>query len=457
MFSDKQNHYECIGIGCGPSNLSIASLLYDKHDVSNVFFDMKPGFTWHDGMMLPNTKLQVSMFKDLVTLASPTNKFSFVSYLHQHGRLFQYLNSDFNQISRLEFADYLKWAATSNKNICFGERVENVDFDGNYFVVDTSKRRVFGKNIVIGAGITPHVPQFAKEHIDSESHFHIHEFARQERDFSGKKVVVVGGGQSGAEAILDLLNRTGSDAPEEVTWLSRRENFFPIDDSPFTNDLFTPTHSEYFYKQGSAFRQDFLKRNVLASDGISGHTVRDIYQRIYTMRYIERSPMKINLMPNRNVFSIDKKAHVWGVNIKHIFEEKTEYLDADTIIWATGFRSTPQPFLHPIAHRVEYEGTEIRLNKDYSAIWDGPSDRKIFVQNSAKNQRGLADPNLSLTAWRSQVVIDSMLNQQKSAPLDDPFVEWAAIESKEMTKSHQVSDVSRTVMCHKGASYELSV
>lgn len=138
-------------------------------------------------MMLPNTKLQVSMFKDLVTLASPTNKFSFVSYLHQHGRLFQYLNSDFNQISRLEFADYLKWAATSNKNICFGERVENVDFDGNYFVVDTSKRRVFGKNIVIGAGITPHVPQFAKEHIDSESHFHIHEFARQERDFSGKK------------------------------------------------------------------------------------------------------------------------------------------------------------------------------------------------------------------------------------------------------------------------------
>lgn len=29
-------------------NLSIASLLYDKHDVSNVFFDMKPGFTWDE-------------------------------------------------------------------------------------------------------------------------------------------------------------------------------------------------------------------------------------------------------------------------------------------------------------------------------------------------------------------------------------------------------------------------
>ena len=70
--------YECIGIGCGPSNLSVASQLYGLSDTRNIFFEKKTEFSWHNGMMLPDASLQVSMFKDLVTLAEPTNPFSFV-------------------------------------------------------------------------------------------------------------------------------------------------------------------------------------------------------------------------------------------------------------------------------------------------------------------------------------------------------------------------------------------
>ncbi|EGQ8312752.1 SidA/IucD/PvdA family monooxygenase [Vibrio cholerae] len=433
LFTNETNEtkeFELVGIGCGPSNLSVASLLHNKPEITNIFFDQKPSFAWHDGMMLKNTSLQVSMFKDLVTLADPTNKFSFVSYLHHHGRLLQFLNSKFDQISRLEFADYLKWAAENNSNVCFNESVNSIDFNGEYFIINTSRRRVLGKHVVIGAGITPYVPQFVSDQLDCDTNFHIHEFARRQRNFDGKKVVVVGGGQSGAEAVLELLNRTGNNAPREIIWLSRRENFFPIDDSPFTNDFFTPSHSNYFFEQDPNFRNSFLERNVLASDGISEHTLRDIYQRIYFMRYIERSPVCINLMPSRDVNMINRKGSEWKLKVKHLYSNHSEFLSSDVIIWATGFQSAPMPFLSPLDNRIERTGNEVLIDKDYSAIWDGPRDRKIFFLNSARSQRGLAEPNLSLTAWRSQIVVNKILGRQASSlPIDDAFVKWAAPSS----------------------------
>lgn len=426
----ENGHYTCVGVGCGPSNLSIASLLQSHPQVRNIFFDMKESFSWHEGMMLPDANLQVSMFKDLVTIADPTSQFSFISYLHQNGRLLQFLNARFPQILRLEFADYLKWAAHSNGNICFGERVEQVDFDASHFVVQTSRRRVIGENVVVGVGIEPSVPDFARKHLNGETSFHIHEFAERPRRFAGRRVAVVGGGQSGAEVVLELLRRSGDDAPSEVSWLSRRENFQPMDDSPFANELFTPAHCDYFYEQELAFREGFLQRNVLASDGISEHTLRNIYQRIYAMRYIEPSPMRVRLMPYRHVYDLSRTEGAWTLASRHLGSSTHEALAADVVVWATGFRSATHPFLKPLADRLEREGSEIRIDRDYAAVWDGPPDRKIFLLNSVRRQRGLADPNLSLTAWRSQTVIDRMLGRPRRSE-DDEFVTWKALERPE--------------------------
>jgi lysine N6-hydroxylase len=76
-------HYQCAGVEAGPSNLGLASLLYGKSDLRSIFFDQKPEFSWH-GQMFPDASLQVSLFKDLVTLAEPTGFLSFVSYLHSN-------------------------------------------------------------------------------------------------------------------------------------------------------------------------------------------------------------------------------------------------------------------------------------------------------------------------------------------------------------------------------------
>src|SRR5882757_4327425 len=125
-------HYNCVGIGVGPANLSLASLLHGHDDVSNLFLDKKTTFGWHDGQQLPDTTLQVSMLKDLVSLADPTNRFSFLSYLHAHGKIYHFINAQFDAVPRQEFRNYLKWASDQNPNVVFGEDIRSVDFDGTF-------------------------------------------------------------------------------------------------------------------------------------------------------------------------------------------------------------------------------------------------------------------------------------------------------------------------------------
>ena len=62
------------------------------------------------------------------------------------------------------------------------------------------------------------------------------------------------------------------------------------------------------------------------------------------------------------------------------------------VIWATGFRPAPLNFLDPIESRLEREGDEYKIDDNFAIQWDGPADRNIFVQNAAREQRGLADP-----------------------------------------------------------------
>jgi lysine N6-hydroxylase len=101
-----------------------------------------------------------------------------------------------------------------------------------------------------------------------------------------------------------------------------------------------------------------------------------------------------------------------------------ERLNADAIVWATGYRPARMEFLAPIEDRLEREGAEYRIDDHFAVHWDGPPDHHIFIQNGARQQRGVADPNLSLIAWRSQRIVDR-LRGVYSDRQDSSLVEWA--------------------------------
>jgi lysine N6-hydroxylase len=417
-------HYNCLGVGVGPANLSLAALLHGHPDVTNLFLDQRNSFGWHDGQQLPGTTLQVSVLKDLVSLADPTNRFSFFAYLHAQGKIYHFINAQFDAVPRQEFRNYLKWVSDQNENIAYGEKVLSVDFDG-VFVVRTSRRTVTADNVSVGVGSVPWVPSVAERFL-GDRQFHVSDFVERAADVGGKRVCVVGGGQSGAEAFLDLISRPAPERPRRASWVTRRANYFPIDDSPFTNDFYTPSHSDYFVGLDRARREEFTARHVLTSDGISEATLREIYQRVYTLRFIDGAPDLVALYPDRDVVGVARAGHEdWALRVANgNHPGAVGQLEADVVVWATGFRPAPMDFLAPIAHRIEREGDEFRIDGQFAARWDGPAGHDIFLHSAAPRQRGLPDRNLSLVAWRSQRVVDRLRGVRSDEQLPS-FIEWS--------------------------------
>ena len=413
-----------MGVGVGPANLSLASLLHSHREISNLFIEKKDSFGWHDGQQVPGASLQVSPLKDLVSLADPTNPFSFLAYLHSQGRIYHFINAQFDAVPRMEFRNYLEWASRKNENIVFGDEVRSVDLD-SVFVVSTTHRVVTADNIAIGVGVEPWVPPQAQDAL-CETQFHVCDFVPRARCLGGRRVVVVGGGQSGAEAVLDLLSRPAGEMPRRVSWVSRRRNYFPLDDSPFTNDLYMPDYAEHFYRLERATRERLNVTNILTSDGIAEATLRAIYQRAYTHRFLDGAEDMLELCPNRTVTRV-ASCGSGGWDVAMVDRDRPDlagHVEADVIIWATGFRPARMDFLAPIAERLEREGDEYRVDEDFALRWDGPADRRIFVLNAARQQRGLADMNLSLIAWRSQRVVDRLLGVRSAEQLPS-FIDWS--------------------------------
>ncbi len=61
-------YFDVFGIGASPANLSLAALLIKAPHLKTYFCDSQPQLIWHQGMLISDTKLQVSYLKDLVTL-----------------------------------------------------------------------------------------------------------------------------------------------------------------------------------------------------------------------------------------------------------------------------------------------------------------------------------------------------------------------------------------------------
>jgi lysine N6-hydroxylase len=404
--------------------------MHSHPELTNVFLDKKPSFGWHDGQQLAGTTIQVSMLKDLVSLSDPTNAYSFLSYLHEAGRLYHYLNAQFDAVPRLEFRNYMEWASRKNENIRFGHQVQSVEFDET-FQITTSAGVMRADNIVIGVGVQPQVPPQAQLSGGSRQ-FHVSEFLGRAANLAGLRVGVVGGGQSGAEAFLDLVSRPADGLPRRVVWISRRPNYFPLDDSPFTNDYYMPCYSDYFSRLDAATRRTLNERHLLTSDGISEVTLRGIYQQIYTHRFINGYDDLVALYPNRMVTDVTKApTQAWNLSLAHNDHRGVkENIELDVVIWATGFRPAPLDFLAPISDRLEREGDEFKIDESFAIRWDGPAGRNIFLQNAARGQRGLADPNLSLNAWRSQRILDRLRGVRTERPLT-PFIEWMTKPSSE--------------------------
>ncbi|MGC3525900.1 lysine N(6)-hydroxylase/L-ornithine N(5)-oxygenase family protein [Pseudomonas aeruginosa] len=412
------------GIGVGPANLSLAALLHPHPQITSAFFDQRSEFHWHPGLMLPNSTVQISFMKDLVSLVDPTSKLSFLAYLAKQRRLLCFINANFTRVLRREFNEYYRWACSQLTNLHFGRSVEAVTVENGVIALHGSSWRRTAKNLVLGTGLQPAVPECARPWLGATL-FHASQFLTQNTPVKDKRVVVIGGGQTGAEIFQHLISDTAV-MPASVTWVSRRANYLPLDESNFTNEFYTPEYSDYFYRLSESQRRQLLAEQKLASDGVSTVLLELIYRRLYELRYVLQHPCATNLSPGRTLTRVDRRQTGWRLSLNHILHDSVEVLDADIVVLCTGYAYDTPPCLAPIADRIRRSDKgEFLVNEDYSIDWVGPAECRIYVQNAARVQRGIADPNLSLTPWRSAIIINSVARRKLYDVVGPaPMINW---------------------------------
>ena len=416
--SEKREMTDICGIGIGPSNLSAAALLQPMTRLKSIFFERKPEFAWHPGLLLEGACIQVSFLKDLVSLVDPTSRYSFVNFLVSQNRAYKFINCQYQKVLRREFNQYYKWVCAQLDNLRFGEEIERVSLVDGGFSIDRSNGRTYVRNVIMGVGHEKDIPDFAIPHLGNTI-LHSNDYLNYKVSSRGRRVVVVGGGQSGAEIVYDLLS-SNEKLPDRLYWISSRANFSPLDESPFANELFSPSYSDAFYRWDEDVRKAALHEQVLSSDGIDISLLHDIYRRIYELEYIEGHHTPCVLHSKSEVLSIWREDDHSMVAVESQFFGRKTSLAADIIILATGLRYTIPAFLDPLMGRLEIVDGHLVVREDYSVSWNGPESNMIYAQNMAKMQRGVADPNLSLIARRSAIIINSILGEEVYAVGDSP-------------------------------------
>jgi len=400
---------DLIGIGAGPFNLSTAALATSVPGFSSIFLDTKPEFSWHPGMMLPDTLLQTSFLKDLVTSADPTNPYSFLSYLVKHQRFYRFINADFRYIKRCEFADYLSWVAHSLPNVKFNTTVTGIDTSDSGFTVETDQGTLYAANLVIATGNKPRIPDWAQSYLGKNC-FHSSQYMLQSTDLTNRNIVIVGGGQSGLEILLNMMKRK-ENQPRSITLLSRRQTLSPLDESPFVNEFFTPDYVNSFYRISSPSRKTLtVESQKLASDGASASTLQSLIQELYACDFLGSNYVRPQILPNREVIGLARRKDHYSLTANNWLSDSVETIDADILVLSTGYKNDIPECLAPLKEQwaTDSRGLPI-LNKDYSVVQQCAHGGKVYLQNTARFSHGIADPQLSLAAWRSATILNAIL------------------------------------------------
>ncbi|MFP5285668.1 MAG: SidA/IucD/PvdA family monooxygenase, partial [Thermoanaerobaculia bacterium] len=264
---EKEVIYDVLGIGFGPANLALAVALEEEaeaaggRDLRRIFLERKPKPVWHPGMLIEDSLIQISVLKDLVTIRNPQSRFTFLNYLKIKGRLFEFLNLRDLFPTRIEFNDYLCWAAGElSSRVRYGREVvsvEPVSEDGREIelvrvvsrnVVTGETEEYLARNLVVATGGEPCLPEGVRL-VPGGRAFHSNDsMLRLDRDFPDKdapyRFLVVGSGQSAAELFLHLITKYRN---ADVTATIRRYAYKPVDDSHFTNEIFFPQMVDLIY------------------------------------------------------------------------------------------------------------------------------------------------------------------------------------------------------------------
>jgi L-ornithine N5-oxygenase len=428
---------DIVGVGFGPSNLALAIAVTEHNEraaaedvVTARFVERQPRFGWHRGMLLHDATMQVSFLKDLVTLRNPASEFTFLAYLHDRGRLVDFINHKSLFPLRVEFHDYLEWAAAKVSHlVTWGADVVALDGapGGTPGPVDVTARPIDGadarltlrgRNVVLGTGLVPRLPDGVTP---SERVWHNHELLPRVEamgDVSPERLVVVGAGQSAAEVTAFLHERFPA---AEVCAVFSRYGYSPADDSPFANRIFDPSAVDEFFGSPDGVRQRLLDYHGNTNYSVvDAELIEALYHRAYAERVTGRS--RLRFLHASRVVGLQEDASGVRATVEAMTSGRREELTADAVVFATGYRP-PDPFalLGGLApHVLRDAGGRPLLDRDYRlrTTAEPAAGYAVYLQGGTEHTHGLSSSLLSNAAVRAGEILDSVLARRSAAALD---------------------------------------
>jgi lysine N6-hydroxylase len=406
--------YDVLGVGIGPFNLAVAALADPLPDVRAVFFDARPGFSWHPGMMIPGATLQVPFLADLVTLVDPTSQWSFLSYLRERDRLFPFYFAERFHVPRSEYDDYCRWVAESLPSCRFGQRVDAVAWDAGagLFVAEVTDvhsrqtKLVRARNAVLGIGTEPVVPPALRPLLGKEV-FHSAEYMdRQESLRGAHDVTVLGSGQSGAEVLLDLL-RAQTDAGWRLRWLTKAPAFAPMEYSKLGLEHFTPDYTNYFRTLPEPVRDALVPAQWQLYKAIDADTIDAIHTELY-QRTVAGASVPLTMSPNVEVVDAARGKDGIELACRELLQGGEFTIRTDRVVSATGYSPRHPSCLAPLADQLVLDKSgRFRIDGSYRVALKG-IDGGLYVQNAELHTHGVGTPDLGMGAHRAAVILNAL-------------------------------------------------
>ncbi|UFH48686.1 lysine N(6)-hydroxylase/L-ornithine N(5)-oxygenase family protein [Pseudomonas sp. KNUC1026] len=405
--------YDLLGIGVGPFNLGLCSLLQPLEGIDSLFFEAKPQFHWHEGMLISDATLQVPFLADLVTMVDPRSRFTYLNYLHEAGRLHQFSSYESFYVPRVEYNRYCQWVSQQLGNIRFCSEVIDIQIVDELFhvtLLDTrsGERLTYrGRDIVMGIGTAPIWPAIANDLIGQENCIHSAQYLQSKSALQNQRcITIVGSGQSAAEIFLDLLR----DQPRfgyEINWLSRSRGFISMEYSKLGSEHFSPDYVEHFHGLSEANRLSAIQGQGLWYKGISTDTIKDIYDCLY-IQSVERQ-LPVVIQSRTELEHISSAEGSLRLNFKQLDMQKKFAFDTDALVLATGYGYQFPAFMRGLEAWLEFDSKgHAVVNRDYTLKTAGPIAGRIFVQNAELHSHGVGAPDLAMGAYRSATIINRL-------------------------------------------------
>jgi L-ornithine N5-oxygenase len=422
--------YDLVGIGFGPANIGLAVALEESGwSGSTLFLERRRTPDWQPGMLLDGTDIQHHPLRDFVTPRNPLSPYSFLNFLKQEGRLFQFLNLDIAFPLRKDYAAYVRWVAKHfDRWTGYGHEAVDIRLERNgdahqpTIVIGLSDgETIRARTLSLAPGRTPAVPSVFQPLLsDRVVHFtdYLASLSRWREQGTVKSIAVVGGSQSAIEITLDLSRYHPA---LQIHNIQRGFGYQLKDTSPFTEEIYFPEFVDAFYRSKGQRQQQLWRELRRSNYGSADH---DVIQQLYTRLYEEKLDGKERVLVHTNceVTAVEARfGQTFWLTLRDLYSGASRPLCVDAIVLATGFKNfgvgENEELHHPLLRNVvqfaaRRPGGDVLVSRDYRLHAAAGNDLlPVFLNGLCESSHGFGDAgSFSLLSLRTQMIADSIFS-----------------------------------------------